>query len=62
MSECSGLPRYEEGPLVVKLWGPQWTRAELLARVGRLDQVGGIVSGEQRRCRLDQVGGIAPTR
>jgi hypothetical protein len=27
---------------VVYLWGRHWTRAELLARVGRPEQVGGI--------------------
>jgi len=27
---------------VVTLWGRQWTRDELLARVGRLEQVAGI--------------------
>jgi hypothetical protein len=27
---------------VVTLWGRQWTREELLARVGRLEQVAGI--------------------
>jgi hypothetical protein len=32
----------EEAPLVVTLWGRQWTREELLARVGRLEQLAGI--------------------
>ena len=32
----------EEVPLVVTLWGRQWTREELLARVGRLEQLAGI--------------------
>jgi Domain of unknown function (DUF4432) len=30
------------GQLVVTLWGRQWSRAELLARVGRLEQVAGV--------------------
>jgi hypothetical protein len=30
------------GRLVAILWGQQWTREELLARVGRLEQVAGI--------------------
>jgi hypothetical protein len=32
----------EEAPLVVTLWGRQWSREELLARVGRLEQLAGI--------------------
>jgi hypothetical protein len=32
----------EEALLVATLWGRRWTRAELLARVGRLEQVAGI--------------------
>jgi hypothetical protein len=32
----------EEAPLVVTLWGRQWTSEELLARVGRLEQLAGI--------------------
>ena len=39
MSECSNR---EEAPPVVTLWGRQWTRQELLARVGRLEQVAGM--------------------
>jgi hypothetical protein len=31
---------------VVNLWGRQWTRAELLARVGRLEQVAGVQLAE----------------
>jgi hypothetical protein len=30
------------GRLVVTLWGRQWRRDELLARVGRLEQVAGV--------------------
>jgi Domain of unknown function (DUF4432) len=32
----------EEAPPVVTLWGRQWSREELLARVGRLEQLAGI--------------------
>ena len=32
----------EEALSVVTLWGRRWTRPELLARVGRLEQVAGI--------------------
>ena len=39
MSECSD---WEEALPVVTLWGRRWTRPELLARVGRLEQVAGI--------------------
>jgi Domain of unknown function (DUF4432) len=30
------------GQLVVTLWGRQWSRAGLLARVGRLEQIAGV--------------------
>ena len=30
---------------MVTLWGRQWSRAELLARVGRLEQVAGVRLG-----------------
>jgi hypothetical protein len=45
MSECSDQ---EEAPPVVTLWGRQRSREELLARVGRLEQVAGmrLVDGE----------------
>ena len=39
MSECSNR---EEALSVVTLWGRRWARQELLARVGRLEQVAGI--------------------
>jgi hypothetical protein len=39
MSECSDR---EEAAPVVTLWGRQWSREDLLARVGRLDQVAGM--------------------
>jgi hypothetical protein len=45
MSECSfrwAGHGYEEALPVVTLWGRRWTRPELLARVGRLEQVAGI--------------------
>jgi hypothetical protein len=47
MSECSDQ---EEVPPVVTLWGRQWSREELLARVGRLEQVAGMrtVEGQLR--------------
>jgi hypothetical protein len=47
MSECSGR---EEAPPVVTLGGRQWSREELLARVGRLEQVAGmrLVEGRGR--------------
>ena len=34
--------RHEEAPPVVTLWGREWTREELLARVGHLEQIAGI--------------------
>ena len=42
---------------MVSLWGRQWTRAELLARVGRLEQLGGVQlveagDGAERGVRL----------
>lgn len=42
---------------MVELWGRQWSRAELLARVGRLDQVAGVqlteaADGAERGVRL----------
>jgi hypothetical protein len=42
---------------VVSLWGRPWSRPELLARVGRLDQVGGVqlaeaADGAERGVRL----------
>jgi hypothetical protein len=51
--------RNEEATLVVTLWGRQWTREELLARVGRLEQVAGIRlveggDGAERGVRLLQ--------
>src|SRR3954462_11920894 len=39
MSECSDK---EEVAPVVTFWGRQWSREELLAGVGRLEQVAGI--------------------
>jgi hypothetical protein len=45
MSECSfrwAGHEFEEALPVVTLWGRRWTRAELLARLGRLEQVAGI--------------------
>jgi len=44
---------------VVTLWGRRWTRPELLARVGRLEQVAGIrlVEGKTRRHRME-IGGL----
>jgi hypothetical protein len=47
MSECSDQ---EEVPPVVTLWGRKWSREELLARVGRLEQVAGMrmVEGQLR--------------
>src|ERR1700730_1029501 len=45
MSECSfrwAGHGSEEALPVVTLWGRRWTRPELLARVGRLEQVAGI--------------------
>jgi hypothetical protein len=45
LSECSfhwAGDGYEEALPVVTLWGRRWTRPELLARVGRLEQVAGI--------------------
>jgi len=41
---------------MVSLWGRPWTRRELLARVGRLDQVVGV----QRRYTLE-IGALAGT-
>jgi hypothetical protein len=56
---------------VVTLWGRRWTRPELLARVGRLEQVAGmrlverdrdelihLAPGETRRYRME-IGGLA---
>ena len=31
---------------MVELWGRHWSRAALLARVGRLEQVGGVLGPE----------------
>jgi hypothetical protein len=45
MSECSfrwAGDESEEALPVVTLWGRRWTRPELLARVGRLEQVAGM--------------------
>jgi Domain of unknown function (DUF4432) len=45
MSECSfrwAGDEFEEALPVVTLWGRRWTRPELLARVGRLEQVAGM--------------------
>jgi hypothetical protein len=72
MSECSfrwAGHEFEEALPVVTLWGRRWTRAELLARVGRLEQVAGIrlveggdelihlAPGETRRYRME-IGGL----
>ena len=45
------------GESVVELWGRQWTRGELLARVGRLEQLAGVqltqaADGAERGVRL----------
>ena len=45
---------------MVTLWGRQWSRAELLARVGRLEQVAGVRlteggDGAERGVRLLRV-------
>jgi hypothetical protein len=42
---------------VVELWGRHWSRQELLARVGRLDQIAGVqlteaADGAERGVRL----------
>jgi hypothetical protein len=42
---------------VVSLWGRPWSRPELLARVGRLEQIGGVqlteaADGAERGVRL----------
>jgi Domain of unknown function (DUF4432) len=45
MSECSfrwAGDEFEEALPVVTLWGRRWTRPELLAGVGRLEQVAGM--------------------
>jgi hypothetical protein len=44
LSECSDQ---EEVPPVVTLWGRQWSRQELLAGVGRLEQAAGIRTPEE---------------
>jgi hypothetical protein len=50
---------------VVTLWGRRWSRAELLARVGRLEQVAGIRlveggDGAERGVRYSlSIGGLA---
>ena len=44
LSECSDQ---EEVPPVVTLWGRQWSREELLAGMGRLEQVAGIRTPEE---------------
>jgi hypothetical protein len=46
---------------VVELWGRQWSRADLLARVGRLDQIAGVqlteaADGQERGVRLLRFG------
>jgi hypothetical protein len=41
-----GADRHEEALLVVALWGRQWTREGLLARLGQLEQVAGSTPGE----------------
>src|ERR1700729_2390178 len=54
MSKC---PSSSGGWPVVELWGRQWTRQQLLARVGRLDQIAGVqlteaADGAERGVRL----------
>jgi len=52
---------------VVSLWGRSWSRPQLLARVGRLEQVGGVqltLSGAEQLDRIagqaQQLAGLAP--
>ena len=52
---------------MVNMWGRSWTRAELLARVGRLDQVAGVQlteagDGAERGVRLLRLAGQAATQ
>jgi hypothetical protein len=43
LSECPPSEQVlQEVEHMVSLWGRPWTRVELLARVGRLDQVAGV--------------------